>query len=373
MSRTEDETDNLRSPSRRLPSDRHLRRLAEWARRRIRLVRTSANSALQVGLAAGLSWWLATTFLPWDQPIYAPIGAVVAIGTGEDRMLSRPLRLLGGMLIAVAVAGVVVGQLGSGAWQIVLITTVTTIIGRFLFSDALARTYSAFHGAVIGALGVNQVIPEQLVEASIGAVTGIVVVHLVFPPRVEPAVLTPVQYAGYAARRCVRALASALRTGHAHELRRAKEDAMEIEAYLAPNDQRRTFGRQLVRFAPARRRQAFKAERAIEADRRLTSVLLGVADLTRLAEGLMSRDSQVHPELSAAVEDLDRALGWVLSEPFDGELPDQIADSICRMQERLDSLEGMTRPQEMLCENLRELTEFLETVSDELAARADEA
>lgn len=371
MSRKEGEPDDLRS--RRLRSDRHLRRLADWARRRLRLVRTSANSALQVGLAAGLAWWLATTFLPWDQPIYAPIGAVVAIGTGEDRLLSRPLRLLGGMVIAVAVAGIVVGQLGSGTWQIVLITTVTTVLGRFLFDDALARTYSAFHGAVIGALGVNQVIPEQLIEASIGAVTGIVVVHLVFPPRVEPAVLTPVQYAGYAARRCLRALASALRTGHAHELRRAKEDAMEIEAYLAPNDQRRNFGRQLVRFAPARRRQAFKAERAIEADRRLTSLLLGVADLTRLAQGLMSRDKQVHPELSATVDELDRALGWVLREPFDGELPDRINDSIRRMQEGLDALDELTRPQEMLCEDLRELSEYLVTVSDELASRATEA
>lgn len=373
MSRTTDEPDELRSRSRRLPSDRHLRRLADWARHRFRLVRESANSALQVGLAAGLAWWLATTFLPWDQPIYAPIGAVVAIGTGEDRLLRRPLRLLGGMLIAVAVAGIVVGQLGSGPWQIVLITTVTTVLGRLLFDDTLARTYSAFHGAVIGALGVNQVIPEQLIEASIGAVTGIVVVHLVFPPKVEPAVLTAVQYAGEAARRCLRTLASALRTGHTHELRRAREDAREIEAYLAPDDQRRNFGRQLVRFAPARRRQASEAERAIEADRRLTSLLLDVADLTRLGQGVMSRDPQVHPDLAAAVNELDRALGWVLSEPFDGELPDRINDSIRRMQEGLDALEELTRPEEMLCEDLRELSEYLETVSDELASRAVDA
>lgn len=335
----------------------------------MRVVRASVGSAIQVGLAAGTSWWLATILLPWEEPVYAPIGAVVAIGTGEDRMLSRPLRLLGGMLVAVAVAGVVVGQLGGGPWQLALITLLTTIIGRWLFDDILARTYSAFHGAAIGALGVNQVIPEQLVEASIGAVTGIVIVHIIFPPRVEQAVLTPLEYGGYAARRCLRAVAVALRTGHQHELTRALEAAEEVEAYLAPDDKRRSFGRQLVKFAPARRPERPRAEWAIQVDREMTGLLLDVAALARLSQRLKSREPDPHPQLSESIEDFDVILGWVLRRPFESELSNSITESVEQLQVRLESLEGMTRPQEMLCENVRELTQDLWTITERLAAR----
>lgn len=84
----------------------------------------------------------------------------------------------------------------------------------------------------------------------------------------------------------------------------------------------------------------------------------------------MSRDGQVHPEFSRAAEELDVAVGWVLSQPFDSDLPDRITDSTSWLQQRLDALDDMTRPQEMLCENIRELSEYVETVSDELASRA---
>lgn len=371
MDQPPDSSPPLTTPSSRIPSDRHLRRLADWSRHRLGAVGASASSAVQVGVAAALAWWLATTLLPWNDPIYAPIGAVVAIGTGEDRLLTRPVRLLGGMVVAIAVAGIVVAWAGSGAWQIGVITILATLVGRFLFDDALARTYSAFHGAAIGALGVNGVIPEQLVEAAIGAASGIVIAHLLFPPRVQPAVLRPVQEAGHAARRSLAAVAAALATARSREVERAVDAAVEVEAHLAPDDHRRAFGRQLVRFAPVRRRDAAKLDRAIEADRGLTSLLLGVADLARQAHALLAREPQTHRDLSRAVGDLDLALGRILQEPFDDHLLSEIDGPIQRLQTRIDGLEAMTPPQEMLAENLREASELLHGVAEALADRTD--
>lgn len=332
------------------------------AEERWRAVSSSALSAVQVGIAAGLSWWLATTFLPSDQPFYAPIGAVVAIGAGEDRMAGRSVRLLGGMLTAVAVAGLAVRWIGTGPWQVVVLTITTTLIGRFLFDDALARSYASFYGALIGAMGASGLLPDRLVEAAIGAASGLAVAHLVFPPRADRAVIDPLQRAGSAARRSLRASADALRSGESRDVVRARRAATRAEGELAPDDGRRSFARQLTLLAPARWRDRQQAREAIDTDQVLTPVLLDVVSLSRTATRAADRVGEPVTTAARSLDTLDHALGEALAAVEDGSLGD--AAEITELLGRLSDPDESGDPRiQMLTEETREVADALAAAS----------
>ncbi|HEX2153389.1 MAG TPA: hypothetical protein VHL52_05370 [Acidimicrobiia bacterium] len=348
--------------------DRFTRRIGDWFRRRTKLVSTTITSAAQVGVAAGASWWLADSVVSWDSPIYAPIGAIVAIGTGENRMAGRPVRLLGGMVLAVAVAGVTVTWLGTGPWQILLITTLTTVVGRFFFDDPLARGYAAFHGAVIGALGSGGVIPEQIFEAAIGATVGLVTVHVVFPPRVDPTVLSTVERAVYASQRSLRAAAMALKSGYRQESERAVVAATEVDALLAPDDGRREFARQITRLAPARWRKRQRVEELIEADETLSGVLLDIASVARSVDHLMLYDPRSRPALARVVVDLERAVGWVRRQTEEnGEAAEQVLSAVGRLRRDLYGLGDLTPREQMVGEKIEQLGDDLEAATKSLS------
>lgn len=341
--------------------------LESRAEERWRAVRSSAASAVQVGIAAGLSWWLATTLLPSAQPFYAPIGAVVAIGAGEDRMAGRSVRLLGGMLTAVAVAGVAVRWIGTGPWQVVVLTIATTLIGRFLFDDALARGYASFYGALIGAMGASGLVPDRLLEAAIGAASGLAVAHLVLPPRADRAVIDPLQQAGSATRRSLRAAADALRSGEERDVIRARRTATRAEAVLAPDDGRRSFARQLTRLAPARWRDKGEARAAIDTDETLTPVMLDVVSLSRTATRVADRGGRPVTTVARSLDVLDRALAAALAAAENGSIGD--VDDIAGLVGRLSGPEESSDPHiQMLTEETREVADALAAASPSRAA-----
>lgn len=274
-----------------------------WRGRRPRA--SSAASAIQVALGAGLAWWAARVLLGVDALVYAPIGAIVATGVGEDRTARRPLRLVGGMGLAVVVAGVLVGFIGTGVWQMVLITLATTLTGRIFFVDPLARSYAAFHGAIVGAVGSTGLIPGRLKEAAIGAVVGFTVAHVVFPPRISQAALRPIERAGYVGRDALKHAAQACRDDGEDSIHLALWECRELEATLTAADGRWSFVRQLTTVSPMRWGKRPKAESLIETDDVMTRLLLEVPSVVRAVHRLLQRDRQPRAGLCEALEDLE--------------------------------------------------------------------
>lgn len=144
-------------------------------------------------------------------------------------------------------------------------------------------------------------------------------------------------------------------------------EAREIDAQLVPSDSRWTFGRQLTRLAPIRRREKGRAEAAIEADSQISSVLTGVAELVRVSRGAVYHKSDAMPGMADLVDELDAALGLVLRNPIDEDRSDEVADHLSWVRNRIDDMTEVSRADVMVCENLRELTESLEDASKDLA------
>ncbi len=88
--------------------------------RRARL-RTRWWQVGQCAVAAGVAWWVAEELLNHPAPVFAPIAAVVSLGTSYAQRLRRVGEVTAGVAIGVLLADLLVLQLGSGAWQIGLV------------------------------------------------------------------------------------------------------------------------------------------------------------------------------------------------------------------------------------------------------------
>lgn len=119
-----------------------------------RLQRLSAKRwhIVQCALAAGAAWFVAADLLGHDTPFFAPIAAVVSLGTSYGQRLRRVAEVTLGVAIGVFVADLLVIQLGSGWWQLTLIVGLAMTTAFLLDGGQLFVTQAAVQSIVVSTL-----------------------------------------------------------------------------------------------------------------------------------------------------------------------------------------------------------------------------
>ncbi|MFT4082915.1 MAG: FUSC family protein [Nocardioides sp.] len=102
-----------------------LRRVSHRARSetRARLGRWRSKRwhVAQASLAAGTAWFIANDLLGHTEPLFAPIAAVVSLGTSYGQRLRRVLEVTCGVAIGVLLGDLLVRAIGNGPVQLALI------------------------------------------------------------------------------------------------------------------------------------------------------------------------------------------------------------------------------------------------------------
>ena len=88
--------------------------------RRARL-RSKAWQIGQCAVAAAVAWSIASDVLGHPMPFFAPIAAVLALGTSYGQRLRRVAEVTVGVAVGVLIGDLLVLALGSGAWQLGLV------------------------------------------------------------------------------------------------------------------------------------------------------------------------------------------------------------------------------------------------------------
>jgi uncharacterized membrane protein YgaE (UPF0421/DUF939 family) len=106
----------------------------------------------QCAVAAGVAWWVASDVFGHTTPFFAPIAAVVSLGTSYGQRLRRVAEVTVGVAIGVFVGDLLTHWLGSGGWQIALIVTLAMSTALLLGQGVLFVNQAAVQAIVVSTL-----------------------------------------------------------------------------------------------------------------------------------------------------------------------------------------------------------------------------
>jgi uncharacterized membrane protein YgaE (UPF0421/DUF939 family) len=289
----------------------------ELARRRLR---GRMWPIMQTAASAVAAWYVALALLGHDQPLFAPVAAVIALGATVGQRGQRAFELVGGVILGILVADLIVAAIGTGPWQagvmvVLAMGTAVALGGRELLVAEAA--VSAILIATLPGAGAGFP-PERFLEAIIGGGVALVASVLLFPP--DPTLLV-----GRALNRLFadlgRALgdtAQALEHGDTEAAERAQERSQALALHLIDVRQELLDVGEAARFAPPRRRARGQLARI---EQSLGAVDYATRDVTVLARNALRflRAGPLVPEpLHEAVAALADAT-WELAAAYDDE------------------------------------------------------
>ncbi len=275
---------------------------------------------VQTATAAVLAWSLAVLLLPDPRPAFAAIAAVIAVGASHGQRTVRALQLVGGVVLGLTVAVLLIGLIGTGAWQIGVLVVLAMAAAVALGGGELLVVEAGVSAILLVALdpgAADGFSPNRIIEGVIGGGVALAVSSLLFPP--DPA-LGP----GRAAQavfaelgRALERLASALETRDAGAAEHALVTARGIDPLMRTVHEELEAGRDQARLAAPRRGSRTELDRY---ETSLGQVDYAVRNTRVLARHVLSlvRDerSEVPDNLPAAVRDLSHSV-WELAASYD--------------------------------------------------------
>lgn len=119
------------------------------ARARVARLRSKSWHVGQAAVAAALAWILAKEVLGHDTPFFAPIAAVVSLGTSYGQRLRRVAEVTVGVAVGVLVADLLVLVLGTGWWQVGLVVAISMSTALLLDTGGLLVTQAAVQSIIV--------------------------------------------------------------------------------------------------------------------------------------------------------------------------------------------------------------------------------
>jgi hypothetical protein len=282
-------------------------------RRRLGRVRSSWFGIAQTALAAAIAWALAS--LVNDNPFFAPISAVIALGLARGRRTLRAVELTLGVAVGIAVGDVIVLALGTGTLVVFLVVALAMAAALLLGAGTILVNQAAISATLTPPQ--DGISPSRFLDALIGGAVALLVGQVLFPRdplRAMAATAAPVTED---LARALDATAEALRRGDEALADRALEIARAVDDDLAAFFDAVTTARETVPVLPGRRpreRLPLYAEAALRMDYAVNNTRV----LIRRAAATIRRHGAAPPALADAVALLAeavRALGTQLTEP----------------------------------------------------------
>jgi uncharacterized membrane protein YgaE (UPF0421/DUF939 family) len=300
------------------PSNIVTRFQATFAAVRARL-RGRALAIVQTAAAAVVAWELAVLVLPDPRPAFASIAAVIAVGATHDQQARRAVQLVGGVVLGLSIADIIIQLIGTGAWQMGVLVILAMGTAVALGGAELVIVEAGVSAILLVALDPGAAAgfqPNRIFEAMIGGATALAVSAFFFPP-------DPTLGPGRAAQamfvelgRALERIAIALESRDVSTAERALTDARGIDPLVRSVEEELASGRETARYTPPRRTSRTLLERY---ERSIPQVDYAVRNTRVLARNVVTlvRENQDVPEnLPGAVRDLSHAV-WELAASYD--------------------------------------------------------
>jgi uncharacterized membrane protein YgaE (UPF0421/DUF939 family) len=272
---------------------------------------------VQTAAAAVAAWYFARFALGVHLPLFAPIAAVIALGATHGQQGRRVVELVGGVVLGISAADLIVHAIGAGPWQagVMIILAMGTAValggGELLVSEAGVSAI-----LIVTLTPTEGLSPDRFLEAVIGGGVALVVAILLFPADPAMRVTRALNVVLGELGGVLAELARSLEAADAGAAQRSQEHARSIDDHLARVRAELADQRETTRYAPPRRR-ARGTIAAIE--RSLPEIGYALGDtrvLARTAHRHLRAGRDAPPELVAAVRALAEGV-WELASGFD--------------------------------------------------------
>ena len=297
---------------------------------RRRRLRAQLWPILETAGAAVIAWYLAKLLLSDRETGFAPIAAVICLGATLGQQRERALELMGGVVVGVLIADLLVRLLGTGPPQVGLMVVLAMSAAVLVGGGTLLMTEAGVSAIIIGSAAPTTLglFPTRPIEALIGGIVAFGLHSLVFPPN-------PLLHVSRAAHavfgglgRTLEELAAALETGDAGRAHGALEAARDLDGNIRALGEALSLGRDTARSAPLRWADRAALDRQEEIGRQLDFAVRDTRVLARDTVRYVRANGSPVPDVAVAVAGLGQAV-WALAAAFDDpearEQPRQLA------------------------------------------------
>jgi len=290
------------------------------ARARAERLRDAGRSILQATLAATLAWLVATEIVGHSDPFFAPVSAMITLGLTQGERGRRAVEVVLGVTLGIAIADLLVIELGTGWWQLALVVSLSMSIALLLGSAQLFAQQAAVSAALVATLqppddGVSF---ARAVDALLGGGIALAISALVLPAH-------PGRIVREAAAPVLAELAGVLDDVAAALAARDREDAQaalargrQIDELARNLDEALVVGRETAWLAPPRRRLLGTVDTYAEAATQIDLAVRNVRVLARGARRAIDLEENIPPEVAESLRELAaavRGLGEALDDP----------------------------------------------------------
>src|SRR4051794_11121473 len=179
---------SARLPERPLPPRAELmEQAAEASRagirsRRERLIE-SARPILHTSVAAAGAYFVAHSLIGHQNAFFAPTAAVITLGLTVGQRRRRAFEIGFGVAVGIAVADLLVSVIGTGTWQLALLTGLAMVAATLLGGGPLVASQAAISAGPVRAVQTpaSGISFTRFIDAGIGSAVALIVGSLLFP------------------------------------------------------------------------------------------------------------------------------------------------------------------------------------------------
>jgi uncharacterized membrane protein YgaE (UPF0421/DUF939 family) len=149
-----------------------------WHRSKLSLV-----LAVQAALASGLAWFVANDLLHHQQPVFAPIAALIVLDISAGQRLRRAAELVFGVALGIAIGDALIYEIGTGPWQLALGVLLAIVLTVFVGGTPAVVAQASSSAVLIATLSPPKsgIYYPRFLDALIGGVIALAVMALLLP------------------------------------------------------------------------------------------------------------------------------------------------------------------------------------------------
>ncbi len=272
---------------------------------------------IQVTLAAGIAWLIATKVFGHVEPFFAPISVVLILGLAIERRGKRAYEVALGVALGVGIADLIVLGTGTGTWQLMLVISLAMSAAILSGGGVLLVNQAAVSAVLVATLPTPDfaISVDRFVDALIGGgvALGANAVTPVDPVRLVRSHLEPLlsRLSG-----TLVDVADALDHGSHEEIMAALERARSLDPAVREMQIAVSAGQETTSLSPLRRDNRGKLDELAAAAGPIDLMIRNTRVLARASVRAIDLDEHVPQlvtdgirDLATSVRSLDRHLG----------------------------------------------------------------